>query len=593
MPKFILTCLLNLAIVFTLISCVMSPSPPLPDEDTQSFNQQTKQGLLTPKVDVWAVLLDASGSMSDDMNGYAKIGYATNSLKRMNTYLQGMPLNSLLRDFGPYDFEDSSSVLYGLRKLDSDTFAARLTTVGTQGASDMTAGLNAMRDDLKEQTGSIALMIFSDGTDITGSAVNSALSRIVADHGERLCVYAIGIGKHGTDMSILEGLAQTAECGESLEVNQIKNPNDMEAFVTRAFFNAAGDADGDGVVDQKDQCPDTPQGWKVDQAGCALDEDGDGVADAKDRCPNTPQGWPVDQQGCPKDSDSDGIYDATDQCPGTPNGVKVNKLGCLIEKDSDADGVVDAKDRCPNTTTGAMVDASGCELDSDADGVVDSLDQCPETPRGDKVNEQGCSLPKDSDGDGVVDALDACPGTAPNTPVNERGCAAVDSDGDGIADTSDRCPGTPSGWGVDASGCPLDSDGDGVVDATDRCSGTPLGANVGSDGCWTLSALRFDSGKANLKTTGVSSLEELVNILKRNSFSKIIVSAYTDSVGGDAGNKALSLRRAQSVVDYLVENGFDADKIEAVGHGEANPIATNDTAEGRALNRRVEIDLVK
>ena len=154
---------------------------------------------------------------------------------------------------------------------------------------------------------------------------------------------------------------------------------------------APRDSDGDGVLDDKDRCPGTPAGAKVDAQGCELDSDGDGVVDRLDRCPGTPPGAKVDAQGCELDSDGDGVVDRLDRCPGTPAGARVDAQGC--ELDSDGDGVVDRLDRCPGTPAGRKVDAQGCELDSDGDGVVDALDQCPNTPKGDKVDAKGCTLP--------------------------------------------------------------------------------------------------------------------------------------------------------------------------------------------------------
>jgi OOP family OmpA-OmpF porin len=90
------------------------------------------------------------------------------------------------------------------------------------------------------------------------------------------------------------------------------------------------DSDGDGVNDDMDRCPDTPEGVPVDTYGCPKDSDGDGINDDRDRCPDTPAGVPVDSDGCPKDSDGDGIYDYLDECPDTLEGVKVDEKGCAI-----------------------------------------------------------------------------------------------------------------------------------------------------------------------------------------------------------------------------------------------------------------------
>jgi OmpA-OmpF porin, OOP family len=155
---------------------------------------------------------------------------------------------------------------------------------------------------------------------------------------------------------------------------------------------APKDSDGDGVIDDKDRCPGTVAGAKVDANGCELDGDKDGVVDRLDKCPTTPAGRKVNAQGCELDSDGDGVVDALDKCPDTPAGRKVNAEGC--ELDADGDGVVDALDKCPNTPAGRKVNAEGCELDGDKDGIVDGLDQCPDTPAGDKVDNKGCTLLK-------------------------------------------------------------------------------------------------------------------------------------------------------------------------------------------------------
>jgi outer membrane protein OmpA-like peptidoglycan-associated protein len=124
------------------------------------------------------------------------------------------------------------------------------------------------------------------------------------------------------------------------------------------------------------------------------DADGDGVTDDHDRCPDTPSGAMVDGHGCPMDSDHDGVLDGLDACPGTPHGAVVDSRGCPI--DSDRDGVFDGLDKCPDTPKGATVDTKGCPSDADRDGVLDGLDYCPDTPAGRKVDDRGCPLPEKS-----------------------------------------------------------------------------------------------------------------------------------------------------------------------------------------------------
>lgn len=154
------------------------------------------------------------------------------------------------------------------------------------------------------------------------------------------------------------------------------------------------DADGDGVGDALDQCPDTPRGVAVDSVGCPADSDGDGVFDYLDRCPDTPPGTEVDRTGCPADLDGDGVPNYRDRCPDTPPKTKVDRFGCPEKEvpDSDGDGVPDAQDKCPNTPPEVPVNARGCPRDSDGDGVFDIDDACPDTAPGVNVGPDGCPV---------------------------------------------------------------------------------------------------------------------------------------------------------------------------------------------------------
>jgi OOP family OmpA-OmpF porin len=116
-------------------------------------------------------------------------------------------------------------------------------------------------------------------------------------------------------------------------VYRTETPADSSCFgepVTE-MAEAEGDADNDGVVDSKDQCPGTAAGVAVDEKGCALDSDGDGVVDGTDKCPDTPAGAKVDANGCELDSDGDGVADSKDDCPDTPAGASVNERGCAVQ----------------------------------------------------------------------------------------------------------------------------------------------------------------------------------------------------------------------------------------------------------------------
>jgi outer membrane protein OmpA-like peptidoglycan-associated protein len=136
---------------------------------------------------------------------------------------------------------------------------------------------------------------------------------------------------------------------------------------------------------------------------------------------------------------------------------------------------------------------------------------------------------------------------------------------------------------------PTDTDRDGVVDGRDVCPETPAGHRVDAVGCsfdTTIQAY-FDTDSATLKEESYADLNRLVDVLKRVPTIRGFIEGHTDSTGSAAYNQGLSDRRAAAVVSYLVERGIDPSRVEAKGYGESQPVASNDTAEGRGQNRRI------
>jgi OOP family OmpA-OmpF porin len=109
----------------------------------------------------------------------------------------------------------------------------------------------------------------------------------------------------------------------------------------------------------------------------------------------------------------------------------------------------------------------------------------------------------------------------------------------------------------------------------------------------TLAAdVLFDFDKAVLKPEGKSKLDDLVNKIRNINLEVVIAIGHTDSIGSDAYNQRLSVRRAESVKAYLVSKGVEPNRIYTEGKGEKQPVASNKTREGRAKNRRVEIEVI-
>lgn len=247
---------------------------------------------------------------------------------------------------------------------------------------------------------------------------------------------------------------------------------------------------------------------------------------------------------------------------------------------------------------GMFVGAIMCgDGDADGDGVADSADQCPDTPAGVAVDAKGC--PIDSDGDGVADYLDKCPGTAAGVVVNADGCP-LDSDGDGVADYKDKCPNTPQRVSVNAHGCPLDSDGDGVPDYVDKCANTPRGTVVDENGCAVKLAIlyvhfAFDSAQILMNQGDTAAnLATAIQVLNERPSERVRLVGHTDDRGAAVYNQGLSERRAAAVRAYLMSNGgIDGNRMTIEGRGEAQPALSNQTSEGRAQNRRVELELLR
>ena len=132
-----------------------------------------------------------------------------------------------------------------------------------------------------------------------------------------------------------------------------------------------------------------------------------------------------------------------------------------------------------------------------------------------------------------------------------------------------------------------DADGDGVLDSKDKCPNTPKGAIVDKDGCWAFHGVLFDFDKATIKSGFENVFNNAIKVLKLNPSLTVEIQGHTDSKGSATYNQRLSNERAASVKQHLVNNGISGSRLTTKGFGESKPVASNDTDEGRAHNRRV------
>ena len=154
-----------------------------------------------------------------------------------------------------------------------------------------------------------------------------------------------------------------------------------------------------------------------------------------------------------------------------------------------------------------------------------------------------------------------------------------DEDDDGVFDRRDRCPDTPADTPVEHHGCPLPQ-----YPASVKPVEPPVSEVITLNG-----NVLFAYNQSELMPEARSELDSLMAKLQNTDVVSVKVIGHTDSQGSDAYNQKLSERRASSVAAYLLSQGLAPNKLTSEGRGESQPVADNDTEEGRAQNRRVEL----
>ena len=209
----------------------------------------------------------------------------------------------------------------------------------------------------------------------------------------------------------------------------------------------------------------------------------------------------------------------------------------------------------------------------------------------------------DVDGDGVYDRVDHCPGTPPGCTVDQYGCSS-DADGDGVCDGVDKCPNTPAGAKVDASGCPegqamaISQPPPPVEKPVEKPAPPPVPTPVqeqpretrlDANNSVKLENVHFQSGSSTLTADSDEQLQEVARALDRYPDARIEIQGHTDSQGAAAANLKLSQARANSVRQWLIDQGhIDPSRVVAKGYGETKlQVSPEKNADDRATNRRV------
>jgi outer membrane protein OmpA-like peptidoglycan-associated protein len=213
--------------------------------------------------------------------------------------------------------------------------------------------------------------------------------------------------------------------------------------------------------------------------------------------------------------------------------------------------------------------------DTDGDGIPDDVDACPTVPEDHKEPDpnDGCPAPQDRDHDGVPDDVDKCP-DVPQGKNGLNGCP--DADKDGIPDAQDACPKVP-----------------GDPDPDPKKNGCPKHIRLEGSNVRVMQQVHFETASATILPDSFPMLTEIAQLLTANpDIKQMKIEGHTDNRGAPDYNLDLSKRRAASVRTWLSEHGVDAGRMKSEGYGMTLPVASNETDQGRAQNRRVEFKIL-
>ncbi len=357
------------------------------------------------------------------------------------------------------------------------------------------------------------------------------------------------------------------------------------------------DKDGDGVSDKRDICPDV---FGVAELNGCPDRDGDGLSDEVDACPDVKGLRRF--AGCP-DTDEDGVQDLLDACPDVAGSVETK--GC---PDSDMDGIIDELDECPNKF--GYADLGGCP-DRDGDGVPDHRDACPDVKGEDAYhgcNEGYPELSEENRNNYISPAEEPVKRIVKEVVKEEKDLnntraeteeqrklrlerekkqrmEELKKEKERLARENTKSQSTN------------DRGTSKIVNNTRRMltdkEEEERRVEVKKVFNAALEGIKFNSSKWTFKQASYAPMDNVVAVMRTYPDLRVAINGHTDSTGDAAANQMLSQNRANAVLEYLVKNGIDRNRLVATGFGEDQPIADNATSQGRFQNRRVEFVLIQ
>ncbi|MCP3875544.1 MAG: OmpA family protein [Desulfobacteraceae bacterium] len=270
---------LKAALVILSLTLIFSCAQKGPNMSLPSASYPLDGSQYASKVDNFLVIFDTSSSMGENYNGNKKIDIAKRIVEDMNITLPEMGQTAGFRTLGHSQqvSKRETELFYGMEKYSSATFAGGLKKViESGGTTPLFKAINSAADDFEDLSGNHnALIIISDGVENGGSSEEK--TRLLKEkYGTSLCIYTVLVGDAPEGETLMKKLATIGDCGFLVKADQLRNANGMKDFVQKVFLTKKvapapepiKDSDNDGVLDDKDKCPGTPNGAHVNAVGC-------------------------------------------------------------------------------------------------------------------------------------------------------------------------------------------------------------------------------------------------------------------------------------------------------------------------------------
>ncbi|WDP84520.1 MAG: OmpA family protein [Desulfobacter sp.] len=271
--KLLVQSLLSIIAFLFLFGCATKKTVEHPSFSAKKFDA----AMYKSKVDTFVIVLDASSSMRHGDKGHSKFVTAKAIAERLNMTIPELGQTAGLTTFGHADSvsKNLTERFYGMTEYNSAALANKLALVTEPGGwSPLGTALTAVATDLESTAGTNnAVVIISDGLDMEPKIAQ--VQALKDKYGSSICFYPIQVGSDPKGTAFLSEVARIGNCGFLSNANAMMSSNAMAAFVEKVFVEktaakkmAMKDSDGDGVYDNEDQCPGTPQGAKVNAVGC-------------------------------------------------------------------------------------------------------------------------------------------------------------------------------------------------------------------------------------------------------------------------------------------------------------------------------------